>query len=135
MEVGNKQKGEESYTEAQGSYTARERANHGEQAVGWRKCTWNWRKAPVPWLFSNCARGLCLFLQSSPSGFAHAQGPSYTFLFRNLPSSQDIILQNFALVFLLCPQTRERTHQIAEPMKLRAGELNICVPPKTPTGF
>lgn len=86
---------------------------------------------------------LCLqvmhHLAESPSGFIHAQGPSYTFLYSNLSwlFSQNIVLQDFPLVFLLSPQTviTMRMHQIIEPMELTAREMNICVPPETPTGF
>lgn len=38
--------------------------------------------------------------------------------------------------FIVSPNTLAiRTHQIAEPMKPAAGDLSICAPPETPTGF
>lgn len=85
---------------------------------------------------------LCLhvinLLAESPSGFTRVQGPSYTFIFINLSwlFSQNIILQDFSLVFLLSPLAVIIIwmHRIIEPMELTAGEMNICVPPETPTG-
>lgn len=60
-----------------------------------------------------------------------------TFLFMSLSwsFSQNITSQDFYLVFFVKSTVIAiRTHQIIEPMELTAGEMNIWVPPETPTG-